>query len=141
MLIYSYTCVASVSLFVLRRPRDFTLPSTRRGTLYIVYIYEYYVCPCCYGLVCPIFGVPCVIHFSNPALMRHTRLSQVLLRVPDVKKTITITSQGLRFGFWHIHQLYFPLWFLCGPPNSVSAHGSSFAVNKWPVFGLMISRI
>ena len=30
-----YTCVTGVSLVVLRRPRDITLPASRRGTLYI----------------------------------------------------------------------------------------------------------
>ena len=30
-----YTCVTGVSVFALRRPRDFTLPASRRETLYL----------------------------------------------------------------------------------------------------------
>ena len=33
----SYTCVTCDSLFAFRRPRDFTLPTSRRGTLYRYY--------------------------------------------------------------------------------------------------------
>ena len=38
----SYTCVACDSRFALRHPRDFTLPTSRRGALYPKYIYYHW---------------------------------------------------------------------------------------------------